>query len=302
MFRKLIKHGESSLTITLPMSFVKEFNLKKGEQIDVQEVNNGLFVSAKPYHETKTVSIDLSNKKGIIPKILGATYKCGYNEVHITYSSYDELKIIKEILQSQFEGFEILKETKSNLTIKKISQDSYEQFPQVLRRFFLVINHMSEDCFNASKSKDFNWLKTTSLLKYNSDKLADFCRRAINDKHKTEYKRLSPLYVVVEQTEKISDEYQKLCLYLADNKVSLSKECLNLLSSLNEYQKEFYHLFFKFDLSKVKDLVLKCKRLDEEIKSVLNKCEKNEVFVMLSLNNINQIISNLNGPLMGCFV
>ena len=125
MFRKLIKHGESSLTVSLPRYFVKENNLKKGQEIDIREVDNGLFLSVNNHKELRLISIDLSGQFCVIRKILGATYKCGYDEVNITFSSFNELKEIKDALQSQFEGFEIITQGKNNIVIKKISEDSF---------------------------------------------------------------------------------------------------------------------------------------------------------------------------------
>ena len=123
MIRKLIKHGESSLTISLPRSYVKENNLNKRDEIDVKEADNGLFISTKRKKELKAISINVSKQLSVIKKILGAAYKTGYDEVNIQFSSFEELKEIKLTLQSQFEGYEIIRQGKSNIQIKKISED-----------------------------------------------------------------------------------------------------------------------------------------------------------------------------------
>ena len=202
MKRKLIKHGESSLTISLPRSFVKTNNLQKGQEIDVQELDDGLFVSTKNQKEKTTISIDISNQKPVIKKILGAIYKTGYDEINIHFSSFEELRKIKEIVQRQFEGYKIMHQGKNNLLIKKLSADNFEEFNNVLRRFFLIMNNMGLEMTEAIKKTDYDWLKRISLLKIEVDGLADYCRRAINLKFNSDYKRMSPLYVIIEEMEK----------------------------------------------------------------------------------------------------
>jgi len=83
-------------------------------------------------------------------------------------------------------------------------------FNQVLRRFFLIIKHMFEDTIKALEKKDKEWLDQIALMKFESDNHADYLRRAINSKFESKY-RLAPLYVIIEEIEKVSDTLQKIC-------------------------------------------------------------------------------------------
>ena len=298
MKRKLIKHGESSLTISLPRSFVRDNNLKKGQEIEVIESEKGLFISPEKSKEHKSVSIDISNQLEVIRKILGATYKSGYDELNIKFSSFEEIKEIKQVLQSQFAGYEIIKQDKNNIIIKKISEDDFEQFDNVLRRFFIIINEMGSDIKEALEKDDFQWLKSISLIKYESDRLADYCRRAINLKFKSNYKRLGPLYTIIEQIEKVSDNYQELCNYVSENKIKLSERTKTMINKQVEFQNLFYSLFFKFDISRMNELKKEKDKLQNEIKLVIKKTTEKEVYVLIIIDRILNIIYSLNGPLM----
>ena len=44
MKRKIVKHGPISLTVSLPSKWVKKRNLKAGDEVEVEEHNNGLFI------------------------------------------------------------------------------------------------------------------------------------------------------------------------------------------------------------------------------------------------------------------
>ncbi len=302
MKRKIIKHGESSLTISLPRSFVKDNNLKKGQEVDVIESEKGLFVSPEKNKEHKSASIDVSNQLEVIRKILGATYKSGYDELNIKFSSFDEIKEIKHSLQSQFAGYEIIKQEKNNIIIRKISEDDFEQFDNVLRRFFIIINEMGSDIKEALKKNDFHWIKSISLIKYESDRLADYCRRAINLKFKSDYKRLGPLYTIIEQIEKVSDNYQELCEYISNNKIKLSEKTKDMINKQIEFQNMFYSLFFKFDISKMNELKKAKDSLQDEIKSAIKKTAEKEAYALVITDRVLNVIYSLNGPLMAVYI
>lgn len=302
MRRKLIQHGESSLTISLPRSFVKENNLKKGQEVEVVESEKGLFISPQKNKEHKSVSIDVSDQLKVIRKVLGAAYKSGYDELNIKFSSFDEIKEVKHCLQSQFAGYEIIKQEKNSMFIKKISEDDFEQFNNVIRRFFIIVGEMASDMNEALKKDDFAWLKNVSLIKYESDRLADYCRRAINLKFKSEFKRLGPLYTVIEEVEKVSDGYQELCNYVSESKIKLSKKVKDLINELVEFENLFGSLFFKFDVVGMSKFKETKDRLEEEIKLMVNKSKSKEVYVLIIIDRILNIVYSLNGPLMAVYL
>ena len=302
MIRKLIKHGESSLTVSLPRSFVKENHLNKGQEIEVREIDNGLFISTGVNKELRSLIVDVSDQLVVIRKILGAAYKCGYNEVNIQFSSFDELKEIKDVLQRQFMGYEIIKQGKGNILIKKISEDNFEQFNNVIRRFFLVVNSMASDFMEAVKKDDLEWLRTISLVKYESDKLADYCRRAINLKFKSDYKRLAPLYVIVEQVEKLSDNYRELCECISSGKIRLNDETKKLVKCVVNFQEFFSAMFFDFELREISGFKKAKDALQSRLYLYIKKIQGQDSQVIIILDRMLNIISSLNGPLMAVYV
>jgi phosphate uptake regulator len=301
MKRKLIQHGLSSLTISLPNKWVKENNLKKGEEIEVEKSNLGLIIKGKHSSENKVISIDVADRANIIRKILGAVYKSGYDSLKVNFSSYEELKEIKSAVQSQFSGYEIIKQEKNSVEIKKISEDNYENFDNALRRMFLIIGGMAEESIEAIKKEDYSWLKSISLMKYESDRLADYCRRAINLNFSCEYKRTAPLYTIIEQIEKISDEYHDLAIYISENKIKISEKIINLMEKLKELQSLFYKIFFKFSISDINYILEMREKIQKQIIS-LAESKKQDFWLLMRLDHIVNIISNLNGPLMAVYI
>jgi len=298
MKRKLIQHGMSSLTVSLPRKFVKENNLKKGEEIDLETQGTRAVISTKKHHEKKKVVLDVSNSQPMLRKIIGAAFKSGYDEIEIHFSSFEELKAVQELIREQFTGFEIINQTKNTLIIKNLSETSFEEFPNVLRRFFLVLNQISEETAQAAEKNDSNWLRSIALMKTESDKFADYTRRAINMGADIEFKRNAPLYIIIEQLEKAVDRYCDICIYTSENKLHLSKEMISFIKDLFEFETLFYKTFYKFEMKNIIEFGKLKNQLQHKIEKIKENCSKKELRVAVLSERILNTIFDLNGPLM----
>jgi phosphate uptake regulator len=302
MRRKLIQHGLSSLTVSLPSKWVKENNLKKSDEIELDQLNGKLIISTKKHYDSKKIDVDISNSQPMIRKIIGATFKSGYDEVNIKFSSFEELKAVQDLMREQFSGFEIINQSKSSILIKNISQPNFEEFNNVLRRFFFVLDSMASDVSDAINKNDFKWLKNTTLMKIESDKYADYCRRAINMGFETEFKRLAPLYVIIEQLEKVVDRYKDLADYIFLNEIKINEKIKSVIKDLSEFQKSFYNLFYKFEYDKIVEFGRNKETLQKSLDKAHLECSKKELKIINLLDRILNLTYDLNGPLMAVYM
>ena len=294
MKRKLIKHGDSSLTLALPKAWVDEFRLKKGQEVDVDFQKDDLVVKAKPAKEEEALTIDVSNQGKAVRKILGAAYKSGYDEVRIIYSTSEELKEIQNLLSEQFIGFQTISQSKDSLTIRNLLGNDFSDFPAVLRRFFHIISNLGDEVCEAAGKRDSDWLKQLSLSKRETDRLADFLRRALNrNYHPIEFKRNIPLYTIVEQSEKIANTYSELANYLSNHEIG--KDSLKTLAEINQFLKRFSELLFGFDIRKMRQFIDQVGRLELAKKSM-------DKTLLLYYDRIISLVLGMNGPLMATYI
>ncbi len=296
MRRKLIQHGLSSLTVSLPRKWVQSNNLRKGNEIELEEHHGRLIISTQKHREHKKIDIDITGAHPMIRKIIGATFKAGYDEVAITFGSYDELKAVQELMREQFTGFGITHQGKKSIVILNLSQMNFEEFDSALKRFFFVLNHMASEVYSALEKNDFNWLKNTTLMKIESDKLADYCRRAINMGYSVT--KPAPLYTIVEQLEKTVDRYRDLCEYVAGNKTIVRNDIKSFLKELVEFQHQFYQLFYKFELKEIVRFGKKKEELQKKLDRMATGGQKKEMKIITLLDRILNLVFDLNGPLM----
>ena len=57
MKRNIVKQGHSTLMVSIPMKWVKKYNLKKGMQVDVEDNGRDLIISTKSELEPKKKEI-----------------------------------------------------------------------------------------------------------------------------------------------------------------------------------------------------------------------------------------------------
>jgi len=298
MRRKLIQHGLSSLTLSLPRKWVKDKNLKKGDELNVEESSGKLVISSEKSKSHRKIEIDLSGAGVMVKRILGAVYKTGYDEVKIRFSRPEELEIVRTLIREQLIGFEIISQSKEEIIIKNISELNFEDFDETFKRFFTVINQVAEESSNAIEKNDFNWLKNLTFLKKEVDRYADYCRRVINLGYSPGDKRVSPLYTLIEQLEKVSDRYKDLCQYIAEEELILSSELKKISGEMNGFLEDFYFLFYNFSFDKIIGLGKKKEKIKGEINSAFLKCPKKEIIVVAYYDKILNLIFDLNGPLM----
>jgi phosphate uptake regulator len=298
MRRKLIQHGLSSLTVSLPHEWVKEKRLKKHDEVEVEVVRGNILVAAETRRERKSIDIDITDASPMIRRIIGATFKAGYDEVNIRFASYDELKSVQELIREQFSGFEIMRQTKNTITIRNVAQADFGEFDNVLRRFFHILCHMANETAEAAAKDDHIWLKNTTLMKIESDKHADYCRRAINAGHEADVKRSAPLYTIIEQLEKAVDRYRDLCDHVSTHRIKLDAKTKRLLAETAAFVAQFQEAYYSFDVRKMVALGRKKERLQKDIDALATSCAKHEQKTIMLLDRIVNLVFDLNGPLM----
>jgi phosphate uptake regulator len=298
MKRKIIGLSSNTNVVSLPSDFCKKYNLSKGDELEVEEKDNILMISTDKELGDSCIEVDLSGKEPMCKRILGALFKTGYDEISVSYSSSDEKKAIEDVIEKEFIGFEIISTTETKITAKKLSEDKIDEFDSVLKRLFHVIKFIGKDSLETIEKQDFE--KINELIQKDNEvnKLADFCRRILNKKGYSKFKRTPPLYYISEQLEKIGDEYRDLLKYVISHEIKhLDIETNRLFSRVNDYFDMIYDCFFAFDLKKISDIgkihVLLKEDINKRIKENLNNAG-----VLLFLRDILEKSFDLNGAIM----
>ena len=298
-FRKLISFGKSSFVISLPKDWIEKNKLEKGNNVSLQYSGDDLILSSKTEKEDiiEVINLDISGLDSMGKRAIGAAYKAGYDQINISFATSEQLQNIQDVLNDSCIGFEIINQETKSVIAKKISKDMTSEFDGVLRRTFLFLKSMTEDSLEAIKKQDKEALRGIIIKDAMIDKFTDFCRRVLN-KSLYKNKKMSPLYCIIENLEKVGDIYADICEELYNKNLKLSKEVLDIYEDLNDFFAYFYDLFYKFDLKNMRSFGELRKNINKKLNDRFDKTPKQEIRVLFYLQTLSDMIFNMNGPLM----
>lgn len=296
MRRKVIQLARKTFVVSLPSKWVKQQGIKKGDEVDVEDKDSRLVINTKN-EAVEQKNIDVSALNTMLGRCIGALYKGGYDEIEVRFETPEQLDIIQKVLMRTCIGLEIVKQGNKYLVAKEISKSEPEEFETVLRRTFLFLMNIAEESLEAMKNKKMNELKKLTFRDDTINRFTDFCRRIIN-KRRYDKSKGAPLYFIIEELEKIGDNYRDMCRYFREHPMNLTKKIEEIYKETNALLREFYELFYKFDFARVERFGIRKKELTEKIKRALMKAEKEEVMLLLYLDRITESLFDMSGPLM----
>ncbi|MFA4886978.1 MAG: hypothetical protein WC595_02090 [Candidatus Nanoarchaeia archaeon] len=181
MQRKIVQHGGSTLTISLPSQWAKANNLKNGQFLNLETSQGSLVISLKEKH-FDNIETDLSeNEDWYVSRIIRHLYTAGYDEITINYSKPNQLSLIRKDLHL-LTGLEVI-ESKPNYCKLKctVSIDESEYETLIKRVMLLVLSQFDYFIKDCAIKKPANYEEVKQIF-YTFCKLCNLSRRLINKK------------------------------------------------------------------------------------------------------------------------
>jgi len=265
MKRKVIQLAGKTLVVSLPSKWVQRCNVKKGQEVEIEEKGRTLLLKTDGEPEVKRVEFDTRGQsERIIRLAISGFHRRGFDEIELLYDNPKTADHIQELVKDFFIGFVIINQTKTRCVIKSISKDSEQEFDSTLRRAFLVTITMGENILESLKSKDLASLKSSLNLEKTNNQLISFCERLINKTGHISQELSSFYYIIAWNLEKVCDEYKYMVEYMLENKVekvTLADETISYFEESLNYLKSYYTLFYKFDKNELSSFSNKGKDL-----------------------------------------
>jgi phosphate uptake regulator len=297
MKRKVIQLAGRTLVVSLPSKWAKKYRVIKGDSINVNENGHKLEISPENELMSKKTSISIVGLDPLIKRALGAIYKAGYDEVDVEFEPR-ELEKAQQVIRDEFVGFEVVYKSKKHLTVKKVSSINNEEFDTILRRVFLIVLQMAEEGRNAVENNDTEWMRSIAYMDKDVNRYTDFCRRVINKHGYSKFRLSPPMYYIVEQLERIGDSYRDICTHAISKGIKPSSKTLEMFDTVNEVFKEFYELFYKFDLKKLRMVTEKRYKMLNKFDKILEECNTKEFGLLLLLYTVLDNTFDMNGALL----
>lgn len=318
MKRKVIKQGHNTLTVTLPTEWAKKFNIEGGSEVEVNEKDNGLFITTEKISGHSKAEFDISGMDiPTIWKYFMAAYREGYDEILVKFNqkkmenpykfytihSFDKTKKFKEeknpyeVLQgfvSRFIGIEIIEQGKDYVLIKEMGEPTSKEFENSLRRVFLILQQMAEETNEAIQTNQHARISNMHDIDINLDKFHDYCIRVLNKTGNKNSKKSNLLFSTLFLIELTGDEFKNIAKHISEDmpksKYALLKE---MSKSILDEVNIFYSLFYKFDKEKIMELSNMDKTIYSTYPSFYKKASEEEKEVFSHLRRISKYINSL---------
>lgn len=277
MKRRIIKQGHNTLTVTLPSKWVQLFNLKPGDEIEINERENGLYISTEKHDEELKKEIDINGLDiPTIWKYVMAAYREGYDEIKVIFdptkkyehplrffgadlvdlshrppADHTPYEVLR-IMSSRFIGFEIIEHHKNYCVLKNMALLTSKEFDPSLRRVFLLLQQMGEETLGAIRKNDTRVIQHLIDVDINIDKFVDYCIRVLNKTGFKDVKKAHVLFSILYLLELLGDEYKNISTHIIrDMKGRPLKNLIELAERASKQVDDFYHLYYNFNREKL---------------------------------------------------
>ena len=308
--RKLIQHGLSSLTVALPLKWLKARDLKKGETLFVDEEGDKLVISTEKSIKIGKISKNITGlDRTSILLYVQSLYRFGYDEIeiifdqpiiihHRTKEKVNVSSVVHKIV-NRLIGAEVIEQSEKRIVIKTLAKEAGEDFKIVLRRVFLLLNEASEILLQGIKEHNLNKISTIEEMHDNINKFISYCLRLLNKFGYPDVKKTSLYYHIIASLDKIMDILKYNARDYLNKKKRFAKETIIILENINKSIRLYYDLFYSFDISTINRLSENRDNIKDLIKSKTKKLPHEELIYITNMKQILEIILDLTEFRMG---
>lgn len=306
MKRKVIKQGNNTLTLTLPRKWTDKFNIKAGEELDVIEKDKSLIVGGHKDTREQKITVDVSDldRTAILTLVQGC-YRYGYDYIEITtknnsaqhYRTDKKISVSPIIYEAtnRMIGAEIISASQNRYVIKRLTEESIEDFPTALRRIFLLLNEMFETFVNGVETNNKELLESIEFQHTNIKKFINFCLRLLNKYGYDDTRKTCFYFHIISLLSKTEDIIKNHSRYILKHTLRLKEHYFfELLKDIQTSSRKYYELFYNYDLNKISQLNKHRDMFRHKLFSAEKKLSKEEGIIIGGLSQIIELILDMS--------
>ena len=302
--RKLIQHGRSSLTMSLPKKWLTQRGLKKGDSLYVDTEGNNIILSTDVSLDIGKIELDVTglDRTSILLYVQGL-YRYGYDEIvlrfkkpkvmhHRTKKETSVFSIVHHTV-NRLVGMEIIEEKENKMFLKILGKQSGDDFKVILRRIFLLLNETSETLVEGIKKKDMTLISTIENKHDNISKFVSYGLRLLNKYGHPNVKETSLYYHIIASIDKIADILKYNSRDIQKNKIEFCKKSIEIFESISKSIRFYYELFYKFNVESVNKLSQNRDSVKEQLNKYSGSIKGDELVQLTSTKQVLEILLDL---------
>lgn len=251
MKRKIVQHGNSTLTLSLPSRWVKENNIKKGQILDIEPSEKGLLINLDKA-KFDSIEINLSDEKEwYVHRILSHLYTYGFDEIKVNHTISNQLSLIRNSLKD-LSGFEVVESKTNYCEIRSVTSIDASEFDSTMKRIFWQIISQFDYFMEDIEKKEYLNLNENLEIHKVIVKLINISKRLINKN--IIYGRVTSKYAynllngLLNISRSITYSYD----YAEKNKCEFGKNEIDLIKKIREFYYKLISSYQNLDMKNVK--------------------------------------------------
>lgn len=234
MHRKLVKQGPATLTVSVPIDWVRENGLSAGNEVAVSVENNAVIISAvDSTFQTKRITVDAKGfSERLLGNVLRTLHRKGYDEVTLLTLPGQFAWVIR-YMEISLLGYEVVEQRGERTVLRFVTRVVAEELGTLTRRAFLVTLSLADGTASGEEKKALLALEETN------NRITNYCERVLIQ-HLAQEEDAMFKYSIIWLLEKIADEYKYVLEEPYDIKQALT--CASLF-------RRFYELHYNYSFS-----------------------------------------------------
>lgn len=302
MKRKVSKIGQSTLMVSLPHQWVKEHNLKKGDEVEVEvsaevlEIRSANSIIPQEKKEC-SLSFEYTYPK-MVRAFLKSLYRTGYDRIVLCNVEPKTREEIRFIVGNYLLGFEVVEETEEKVVIESLTEPTEDKSSVLLRKVFFILKEALGILIEDMKQEKLTRKEIMYDLMLQSDRFCNFFSRTLYKQ-----RQLNPFAWAMVQQLLLTEHSIYYCYHVLEKSSyrRFSKEVFSYLADIRKILLSLEIFYYQSDFSDVEKITeLKDELLYRKI-SVLQKT-KEGIFVSPYLFDIVKTLHSARIPLLGLHV
>ena len=185
--RRLQLTGGSTYTVSLPKTWIEEFQLKKNSNIILMKNRNDsitLFQEEQNKKNNATTLIGKDDSKESIRRRIIAMYLSGYKTIEIKTKGIEipntHRSAIRDLVRTTLMGTEIIDTNSEEITLQVLTHLAQLSFDVALKRMYITATNMHKDAIEALKGLDFEYADKILKMDDEVDRFSLYLMRNLN--------------------------------------------------------------------------------------------------------------------------
>ena len=255
MKRKVNLVGQNTLTVSLPTKWVKDNNIQKGDEIELEEDGKEIRISTHISTTSKKTKIHLlQGNTWYIDQMIRIFYTSGYDELTVEFDESSLMVKIQEAVGKLW-GFEIIEQGKTYCMIKAVSIPLEDSLEVLMKRFYLQTVSLFDMILEGLSKHDFNHLNEFTQIYQSTYKINAFCKRILNKNKPYTTQKNDSVYTIIKRMGDISANTLYIYRYLSKKtNLKIQKETIDYIKDTKDHFKLFYETMFASKIDNIEKI------------------------------------------------